>query len=264
MKNSGIQYFALITGASRGIGASFAAELAEMGYHLILTARDEPLLSRIKDEIQKDHPNCRIFIKKADLTKEEDRKSVVHLAYEEDLPVNVLINNAGFGRIGRFDKISREEYTDMMQLNMMAPVEFTYDLLPLIKIQKPAYILNVSSTAAFFPMPGFNIYAATKTFLYNHSLALREEMKSEKINVSCLCPGPTSTGFFDHPDMKGFYEKNKMIASNPQKVAKSGLTGMFKNKPVVIPGVANKFQVYSSAILPSSLKARMAKMVVGS
>ena len=189
-----IQSYAIITGASKGIGRAIALELARRGYSLLLVARSATLLEETAALARKAGA-AEVRPMALDLTKAESVTAVLQEVQRNNLPVNVLVNNAGYGAWGRFDTLSLEEQDAMMRINMHVPVELTHGLLPLLKSRQPAYILNVASTAAYQAVATLALYAASKAFILQFSRALRIELKKSGVSVTCLSPGPTETNF---------------------------------------------------------------------
>lgn len=253
--------FALITGGNKGIGEQIAYKLAERNYNLLITGRDNEALEQVQEKIKK-HYGVEVVIKRVDLTVTQEYRDLVNFVLKEGFLLSVLVNNAGFGRIGAMSDMKQDEVADLMRVNSFMPVMLTYELLPLIKDSAPSYVLNVSSSAAFFPMPYFNTYASAKRFILNFSLGLKHEVRKDDIHVTCLCPGATETAFFNHPSLHQFYKRSSALIASPEKVADKGLKGMFKKKAIVTPGWVTKFQRFSAAILPEPLKARLAQRVV--
>jgi short-subunit dehydrogenase len=241
--------YALVTGASKGIGKEIAILLAQKGYKLLLVARSEAELKQLSGEL----PNGALYLA-IDLSEAGTAKKVAEFC--KDLPVSVLVNNAGYGLWGNFAEIDIQQQLNMVQLNTSALIELTWRLLPQLK-QQPSYILNVSSTAAYQAVPTLAIYAATKAFVLSFSSALRIELKGA-VSVSCLCPGPTDTDFAHRAGMDSLAEIAKKFNMQPAEVAKIGVEGMFKKKAEIVPGFLNTVSAIGTRYLSKSLIERIA------
>jgi short-subunit dehydrogenase len=242
--------FALITGASKGIGNAIAWQLAAKQYNLILVARSGTLLDQLAAAIKAKH-NIKVETLVADLTKPEQAlKTIQQWHALHNLPISILVNNAGFGRWGYFEKLTLSEQIDMMSLNMNALVSLTYFMIPVLKQHGPAYVLNVSSTTAYQAVPTMSVYAATKSFVLSFSRGLRHELSNTNISVTCLCPGTTRTQFMDAAGMESLKKTAEKVEMSAEEVARIGLKGMFGKKAEVIPGFINYFSAALTALVP--------------
>ncbi|MDX2177487.1 MAG: SDR family oxidoreductase [Candidatus Sumerlaeia bacterium] len=184
----------VITGASMGLGAEFARQLAGRGMPLVLVARNEAKLREVAEAVRSDfRADAHICV--CDLAEPGAAKQVQRFLRDRALRPAWLVNNAGFGDAGRFESMKPERLTDTMMVNMVALVDLTRLLVPMMEGVPDARIINVASTASFQPVALFNVYAASKTFVLHFSEALHEELKPKGIKVLCLCPGPTATNF---------------------------------------------------------------------
>lgn len=254
-----IQSYAIITGASKGIGRAIALELARRGYSLLLVARSATLLEETAALARKAGA-AEVRPMALDLTQAESVTAVLQEVQRNNLPVNVLVNNAGYGAWGRFDTLSLEEQDAMMRINMHVPVELTHGLLPLLKSRQPAYILNVASTAAYQAVATLALYAASKAFILQFSRALRIELKKSGVSVTCLSPGPTETNFMSqagmhHPKM---IQRASKFNMTPEAVAKFAVKGMFAGKNEIIPGVTNSVSALLTRFVPKALTEKIA------
>ncbi len=218
----------LITGASSGIGAAFSRQLAKKGAQLIVTARREDRLRQLADELQMDR-NTKVMVIPCDLSDPAGPKTLFRRLMENNIEVDILINNAGFGYNGPFEEEEAEVYDKMMQVNMSALVGLTRLLLPDMLARKTGGILNVASMAGFLPIPYFSVYSATKQFVINFSWSLWRELRGTGVHVCVLCPGPVDTGF---QQVAGISKKKVAFRSlqSPESVARKGLMGLSKNK----------------------------------
>lgn len=239
--------YALITGASSGIGRELAYLLAERGYPLIITARRTQRLKEVAEKLAP-HP---VEIIQNDLSQKEGPQKLWEEVQRRQLPVGILVNNAGLGYKNRFDQQGWNEVDEMLQVNIGALTELTYLFIPNLKQQKESFILQVASIAALQPVPLMAVYAATKAYVLNFSEALNNELKDEGIFSSALCPGTTATEFFDRSGQKhsGLVKKAQISA---REVALIGLKAMFDKKPSVVSGTTNKINSFFIKLMPRS------------
>jgi len=240
--------YAIVTGASKGIGKEVSILLRKRGYKLILVARSATELQQLAEELREDTLYYAI-----DLSEPGAAKKVAEFCKE--LPVSILINNAGYGLWGNFDAGDLQHQLNMLQLNINAVIELTYYLLPQLEKQ-PSYILNISSTAAYQAVPTLAVYAATKSFVLSFSRALRIELK-DAVSVSCLCPGPTNTGFAHRAGMDALADLAEKFNMQPYEVAKIGLEGMFNKKAEIVPGFLNKLSAFGARHVNKALIERI-------
>ena len=245
--------YALITGASKGIGKAIAFELAKHNYDLLLTARSGKLLQQAAEEIKKLYPVTIHFLS-LDLSVLNASQKLFDWCTENNFPVAVLVNNAGFGLSGSFEKISLAETNDLLQLNINVPTQLCWLFIPLLKLQTRAYILNISSSTAYQAIPLLTVYAASKAYILRFSRALQHELSQTTISVTCLSPGPTDT---DWAKTANVSDKVLKMADkfnmSPQKVAAIGIKAMFKKRTEVIAGFTNKLGAFVAWLLPNSL-----------
>ena len=194
---------ALITGASAGIGAAFAQKLAERQTNLILVARTDAKLQQLAQELQEQY-KIRVDFLVQDLTAPAAAKTVFDAVTQKGLTIDLLINNAGFGDYGDFAELDGEKQVGIVQLNILALVDLTHQFLPGMRQRRSGGIINMSSTAAFQPMPYFAVYAASKAFVLSFSEALWAENSSYGVRVLAVCPGPTETKFFQDAEFPSF------------------------------------------------------------
>jgi len=248
--------FALITGASKGIGKSMAIKLAKAGYHLLLVARSEAELQQLAIQIQSDYNN-QVFYLPTDLSADTAPLQVAKWAQQHTHKLSVLINNAGYGLWGDFEKLDLSAQMNMLTLNINTVLSLTHHLLPLLKQQKQSYILNLSSTAAYQAVPTLALYAASKSFILSYSRALRYELKNTTVSVSCLCPGPTDTGFAHRAGLDAMADLAEKFNMSPESVASAGIKGMFNKKAEIIPGFLNKLSAFGAQHLNKAIIERI-------
>lgn len=243
---------ALVTGASSGIGRDIALLLAEDGFSIILTGRDETALASVADRCRTEHGATAEVIA-ADLADPASPQ----VLFDRVRSVDVLVNNAGFGTYGPFAEADLNAELQLLQVNIVALTRLTRLFLPGMVQRQWGRILNVASTAAFVPGPYMSTYYASKAYVLSHSVALARELRGKGVTVTALCPGPTRTAFQQRAKMdhaKLF--RLKVMESMP--VAKAGYEGMLRGRPIVIPGFANKLSAFCSRLLPRSLLATVA------
>ncbi|AWK05820.1 short-chain dehydrogenase [Flavobacterium crocinum] len=243
--------YALITGASKGIGKSIAYELAEQGYSLLLVARSEEELKALSDELEVKY-GIKAFIFSIDLSTSGASQKVTDWIKISNYPVGVLINNAGYGVWGDFSESSLSDQLGMMQLNMNVVVELSHLLVPILSQEKQAYILNIASTAAYQAVPTLAIYSATKAFVLSFTRALRFELAKTSISVTCFSPGPVDTGFAARAGLSALNKMAEKFNMQPDEVAKIAVKAMFNKKSEVIPGFTNIISVYANRVLPKA------------
>ncbi|WNR43342.1 SDR family NAD(P)-dependent oxidoreductase [Paenibacillus roseipurpureus] len=247
----------LITGATSGLGSEFVQLFAKDGYDLVLVARNEKNL----EEIKQTWKDVNVTILPKDLSEPGAAKEVFEFVQQRNITVDVLVNNAGFGLMGKFDELDIQKQVNMIQLNVTALTELTYYFLKGMKHRNHGKIMNVASTAAFQPGPLMAIYYATKAFVLSFSEALVEELAHTNITVTTLCPGATKTNFGAVASVESTKMFSNAMASDV--VAKEGYEAMLKGKRVVITGALNKAGALGSKFLPRSVAAKIAKYVAG-
>jgi len=244
--------FALITGASGGIGLSIAHELAKRKIDLLLVARSAEKLSVAKKEIEEKYKVRTEFLC-LDLSLTGSASKVTNWVSENSFTVSILINNAGYGIWGSVEKTPWAQLNNMMQLNMITLAELCHSLLPELKKKSKSYILNVASTAGYQAVPTLATYAASKSFVVLFTRGLRKELLGSNISVTCLSPGATSTSFIDRAGMGVLKDRAEKFSMTADQVAKIAIDGMFNEKAEVIPGFMNWLSVQLTYLLPKSL-----------
>lgn len=228
--------WALVTGASSGIGAEFARLLAARGMHLVLAARREEPMRELAADLFTRH-GTRTEVIAVDLTNPAD---IAHLANEIDrkgIDIELLINNAGFGAVSDIANTSRETVLDLLSVNVAALTDLTYRYLPRMIERKHGGIINVGSVAAFQPVAYMGAYAASKAYVLHFSEALWAEARDYGVTVVALCPGVTRTSFFDIAGAPGWLKKT--TAQEPEQVVRAALRALEKKRNYVVPGWKN-------------------------
>ncbi len=239
---------ALITGASGGLGKDFAEIFAREGYQLILVARSQEKLQSITQELE-DKYKVKVLYLVQDLSEENSANKIYQEIKADNIKLDVLINNAGFGKFGAFIDEDVATLGEMINLNVRTLTELTALVLPEMLERNSGKILNVASTAALQSLPNFGAYAATKAYVLSFTEALHYELRKTNISVTALCPGPTHTGFAKRANAESMLLfKNGMQST---KVAQLGYNALMKNKMTVIAGLQNKFLAYLARFIPS-------------
>ena len=244
--------YALITGASKGIGRALALQLAKKGYPVLLVARSADELQALANEITATYQVQAQWLA-VDLSENGATEQIVKWCTDNSYSISVLINNAGYGLWGSFENVDIDGQLNMISLNINALVKLTHAFIPILKQQSQAYILNVGSTAAYQAVPTLAVYSATKAFVLSFTRALRYELKDSVISVSCLSPGPTDTGFAHRAGLDAFADLAAKFNMQADEVAAIGLKGMFNKKAEIVPGLLNKLSVIGARHLPKAL-----------
>jgi uncharacterized protein len=227
--------WALVTGASSGLGRGIAARLAERGMSLVLSGRNTARLDETANQIRRDSPAVEVETVAADLST---RSGVaVLLNRVGDRPIEVLVNNAGFGSYGPFAEGNPERENDEVAVDVNAVIAMARAFLPGMLARRSGGILNVASAIAFQPAPYQAVYGASKAFVLSFSEALWAEARPAGVAVTALCPGPTRTGFVDALGADVGHTAIYRRLADPEPVIEAGLRGLDKGRAVVIPGV---------------------------
>lgn len=250
---------AIITGATGGLGRSFVYELAGRGYDIILSATNQERLNSLKQEVENEFSNIKVWAKECRLNDEVSRKSFFDFIKKENLTPDMLINNAGAILEGSVMGTGIDEIKNCIEVNCVGNMDLTYWFINQRDETKMNYVLFVSSSAGFYPMPQMATYASTKSFLTNMAVALRREMKGKKVNVSCVCPGGMATSDAMKRSIKSQGLGGRLSLQPTSKVARGSINKLLKNKPIWVPGFFNKLMVFASKLFPKKLIA----MVVG-
>lgn len=250
---------ALITGASGGLGLEFAKLAAKDGHDVVLVARSEDVLQKIAAELETAY-KVHAFVLAKDLSVPSAAEEIAAELTKQGIVITMLINNAGFADFGLFQDADIRRQQEMIDVNILALTKLTRVLLPAMIAAKHGRILNVASTAAFQPGPLMSVYYATKAYVLSFSAALSNELNGSGVTVTCLCPGPTKTGFVSHAHM----ESSKLFKSGAMDaatVASIGYRGMMNGKRLVIPGLRNKLLAFATRFSSISLAATLTRRV---
>lgn len=249
--------WAVVTGASAGVGKALATELAAGGANLVLTARRVERLEQLAASLRAQH-GIRAEVCRADLAKPQGPQEVFDFCRQKHIDADILINNAGFGRYGEFRGADLARLLDMVQVNCAAVVALTRLFLPAMVERRRGYVLIVASTAGFQAVPYLTTYGATKGFDLLFAEGLAEEMRPYGVRVCVLCPGSTESEF---AQVAGQPERTVRVQETAEKVARTGLRALAAGKHCVISGMSNRLGMEVQRLLPRRLVTGMtAKM----
>jgi short-subunit dehydrogenase len=245
--------YALVTGGTSGIGYELARLLAKDGYNLIIVARSNDRLLEVSDEFQQLGVDVLLFDR--DLFDPTAAHDIYQELKAQGISVDVLVNNAGQGQVGKFHEVPLERHLDIIQLNVTSLVTLTRLFLDDMVSRNEGKILNLASVVSKTPAPEFSIYAASKAFVLSFSEALAQELEGTNVTVTALLPGRTDTAFFSRADMENTKEYQEHMLASPEKVAKDGYEALMSGESRVISGVQNKMMVGMMNTMPDSSNA---------
>jgi short-subunit dehydrogenase len=246
---------ALVTGASSGIGYELAKQFAADGFDVLLVSRRREKLNEVADELAADY-GVEGHVYPTDLSEPDRPPELYEQITEDGHEVDALVNNAGYGSWGRFFEDDMETDRDLIELHVATVTTLTKLFGRDMADRGSGYILNTASVVGWTPAPNSAVYSAAKHYERAFSEALAEELASEGITVTALCPGETETGFFERGDYEesGLADADKMTAA---AVAKAGYEGLQNGERIVIPGRVNKVRVFLRRLLPRSLYVKI-------
>jgi short-subunit dehydrogenase len=248
--------WALVTGASSGLGAELARRLAEHGAHLVLTARSRDRLDDLATDLARVN-GIQTRVVCADLARPEGTDALLAGVRELGVSIAHLVNNAGFGSAGAFAELDAARESAMVELNVAALVRLTRALLPAMVRAREGGVLNVASTVAFQPVPYMATYAATKAFVVSFTTALATELEGSGVRAMALCPGPVHTGF---QTAAGIARPGLPIAVlSAQRTVAEALEAYLRGERLFVPGIVNALQVRATRLLPTALTTWAAK-----
>ena len=255
--------YALITGGSKGIGKALAIQLANRKFDLLLIARNEQELEKTSLEIKATF-SVDVKYLPLDLSHPEAAKEILEWCKRNDITIQILVNNAGYGLAGPFEHYRLSQHLDMLQVNVLSLVSLTHLFLPELKKHAQSYILNISSSAAYQATPGLGLYAASKAFVLSFTRSLAIELTHTPVSVTCVCPGGTETDF---PIRAQVGEKAlklaKKVNMQPQTVAAIAVKAMFNKRTEVVTGGINKLGVFLAWLLPKKIVEKSAANIYG-
>lgn len=248
--------FTVITGASQGLGRALAIESARRGDHLVLLSLPDENLCAFARELHL-HYQIEVLTYETDLTQPNAPRQFYTWIKKQPIRIKALINNAGIGGTASFERAPANYIDTIILLNIRALTMLTHLFIPELLQQKNARILNISSLAAFSPIPFKTVYPASKAFVYSFSLGLHEELRDTPVSVSVLHPGPMKTTDENTKRLARHGLWAKMSTLTVEEVAQIAIRDMHRGKPVIIPGVLNKISCRMMKMVPSALKMRV-------
>jgi short-subunit dehydrogenase len=251
---------ALVTGASAGIGRTFAEELAARGTDLVLVARDGARLEALADDLRA-RRGIDVEVLPADLLDPAELETVAARVGATERPVDLLVNNAGMGTFGHFADLDVQQELREIQLNVLALVRLTHAGLAAMEARGSGAIVNVSSLAAYQPSPDSAVYSATKAFVNSFTHAVHEEAGDKGVHVMAVCPGYTHTEFHDRAGL-GTTQIPEMLWSSSGEVVRTALRDLDRRRSVSIPGTMNKTAAVFSSTAPAGLTRKVARIVI--
>lgn len=250
--------YALITGASKGIGKAIAYNLAAKKINLLLIARSGNLLNDIADKLTKKYVIDVKYLS-VDLAGKDAAEDIFGWVTSNNVQIDILINNAGYGLSGNFETYTAQDHADMMNVNMISMVKLTSLFLPILKQQDRSYILNIASAAAYQAVPYLSTYAASKSFVVSFSRGLQFELRKTNVSVTCISPGGTNTDFAITAGIgKKAMKAGEKLNMAPSDVADIAINSMFKKKREVITGFINKLGAFIVWLTPKRLSEKFA------
>lgn len=252
---------ALVTGASSGIGAAIARELAALGVDLVLTARRRDAL----DEVAATCQGVKVEIITADLGQPNAARTLwASASATAGGPIDILINNAGFGYFRRFDEVDWARDAELIQLNMTSLVALARCFVDAHKAStKPAHMLNIASTGAYQSVPNMALYAASKAFVRNFSEGLHDEHRGTPLCVTCVCPGGTDTAFHAASGGGDYSWIANASTKSPAFVAQAAVRAMLRGERTVVPGLFNQLSTFGVRFLSRRFASKVATQVLG-
>jgi short-subunit dehydrogenase len=244
---------ALVTGASSGIGAAIAAELASRGYSLALVARREERLRSLATDLTSEH-GADVQVVVADLGDPAERDRLQDELRGGGRSVELLVNNAGFGHQADFATSERERMVEMVRVNVEAVVDLTSRFLGPMVEKGRGSVINIASTAAFQPLPGSAVYAASKSFVLSFSEAIRTELRGSGVTVTAVCPGPVKTEFTEVAGVGGVEERTPgAVWMTAEEIARHAVEGAKRDRRVVVPGTLNRVTALAGHYSPRAV-----------
>ena len=248
--NSSNRPVALVTGASSGIGAALARELARRGHDIVLSARGVAAMETLAEELRALGTTATVI--PADLAAAGGAAALLAALDERGIAVEVLVNNAGLGAFGPFERVAPDRVAEMLEVNIVALTALTQALLPAMRTRRSGKVMLVASTASFLPCPHMAVYGATKAYVRSLGEALAEELRGSGVTVNVLCPGTTATNFFSVAGgtIAGVQAKRMMSAED---VARIGIAGLLRGDRVTVAGLANRILAFAATHAPHFL-----------
>lgn len=255
--------YALVTGATSGIGNGFAHVLARDGINLVIAARNATRLNEVKNELEARY-SIKVTTIPGDLADPETPAEIFRILKQEGIVLSLLVNNAGFNVYGKFEETDLDEEIEMIRLHIDAVTRITKLFLRQRSRQEKNLILNVSSIAGFVPGPLVSVHFATRAYILSFSLALTNEFQGSDVQVTCLCPGPTKSAFFGRAGMNDV----RLASGKPiklmdaQLVAAIGYNALKQRKAFVVPGYRNKLLAFMARIVPRAMAVKITRWLM--
>ena len=245
------QGWALITGASSGIGRAYAAEMASRGYNIVIVSNEREAIQQVGAELRQQY-GVEVYARSQDLAIPHAAEILFQDCQEKQLVIDVLINNAG---MFYFQEIVEEPVRTekMLYLHIVTPTQLCYLFGREMKKRRHGYILNMSSMSAWIPYPGIGVYASSKRYLKNFSRALRSELLDYHVSVTAICPGAVATNLYNLKDSLKLLAIRLGVMMRPETLARKGVNAMFRRRSWVLPGLVNKIWVPLLLLLPPGL-----------
>lgn len=253
--------YAFVTGASSGIGYELAKLLAQDGKNIVVVARSQDRLEKLKTEIENKH-GTKVIVLVKDLSNPSAPQEIFSELEKKNISVDVLVNNAGFPVYGKFAETDLNEELDMIQVNITALTQFTKLFMKKMVDNKSGSILNVASTGGFSPFPLFSIYAASKAYVLSFTEAIANELQGTGVSVTCLCPGVTDTRFYERGNAGKAKLSKTMKKMDAAKVASIGYTALKKGRTMVVAGRVNSFLMFSLRLTPRKIATRYTRSLM--
>lgn len=247
---------ALVTGASSGIGEVMVAMLADAGVATVAVARRDDRLRALAAR----HEGVEVHA--ADLTSPSGLESVVERVGDPDRPIDLVVNNAGFGTNGIFHELDPDRLDREVELNVVALTRLSHAALSAMVPRRRGWLLNVSSIVSFQPAPKLAVYAATKAYVTSLTESLHEEVRGDGVHVTALCPGLTKTEFQAVSNTSSYADRYPDLAwTSPEQVARTGLDAVVANRAIAVPGVQYQLMTAVTNVTPRWLRRRAASLV---
>lgn len=248
--------YALVTGATGGLGQSFCKKLAKQGFNLILTGTQDKKLKTLKTSLEKDFSHLDILYCACDLSNHESRLNLISFITTQNLPITLFVSNAGYITEGSVENSEIDTLIKCIQVNCEGTIHLTKEIIDRRDKSQTLHIISITSMAANYPMPYMAIYASTKSLLKNFMISLRHEYKNENIKILIVEPGAIATS----EEMKNAIEaqgfKGKLSCVPPDTIAEKSIKKSLKNKDRYVPGFFNRMTLLLSSFAPSKLKTR--------
>jgi len=253
--------YALVTGASSGIGYELAKLFAQDGKNIVVVARSQDRLEKLKTEIE-NKSGTKVIVEVKDLSNPNAPQEIYSELEKKNINVDVLVNSAGFPMYGKFAETDLKEELDMIQVNITSLTHFTKLFMKKMVDNKSGSILNVASTAGFSPFPLFSIYAASKAYVLSFTEAIANELQGTGVSVTCLCPGVTDTRFYERGNAGKAKLSKTMKKMDAAKVASIGYTALKKGRTMVVAGHVNSFLMFSLRLTPRKIATRYTRSLM--